>query len=167
MTGLEDMDQHGGNLSLSTAQLADGNEELGTLISANVLMRGGYDVTVAAVGLKDARWAVGSRGQKTVPTTTLEELGEAAHEFDIILVPGGVVASKYLASRPDVLAIVKKHHDAGKLSTFLCAGPFVAKAAGIHKGKKLTSNPFVESDFSRDYEYLQDRVVVDGHVVTR
>lgn len=110
---------------------------------------------------------MGTKGQKTVPTTTIEEIGETAHSFDIILVPGGVVASKYLASRKDVLEIVRRHYDAGKLSTFLCAGPYVAKAAGIHTGKKLTSNPFVEADFTKDYNYQQDRVVVDGNMITR
>ena len=129
-------------------QLADGNEEIGTLISANILGRGGYEVTVASVGLNDVRWAVGSRGQKTVANTTLETLSaDEIDAFDIILVPGGVAASKYLASRQDVLEIVKKHHSKGKLSTFLCAGPLVLKAAGIHKGKKMTSNPFLKDQF--------------------
>jgi len=82
-------------------------------------------------------------------------------------VPGGVVASKYLASRKDVLEIVKKHYDSGKLSTFLCAGPYVAKAAGIHLGRKLTSNPFVEADFNEEYDYQKDRVVIDGNMITR
>jgi putative intracellular protease/amidase len=122
---------------------------------------------VAGVGLNDSRWAVGSKGQKTVPTTTIEELSDSIDSFDIILVPGGVVASKYLASRKDVLEIVKKHYDSGKLSTFLCAGPYVAKAAGIHLGKKLTSNPFVEADFNKEYDYQQDRVVIDGNMITR
>ncbi|CAO1613219.1 unnamed protein product [Parajaminaea phylloscopi] len=146
--------------------LADGNEELGTLISANVLMRAGFEVTVAGVNLNEGAWAVGSRGQKTFASTTLEALGNSVHDFDIVLVPGGVVASRYLASREDVLDIVRHHHAAGKLTAFLCAGPLVAKAAGIHRGKRITSNPFLKEDFTQDYLYSEDRVVIDDNVVS-
>ncbi|OUM57328.1 hypothetical protein PIROE2DRAFT_17725 [Piromyces sp. E2] len=43
--------------------------------------------------------------------------------------------------------------------------PTALLAAGIHKNGKITSYPTLEDKFT-DYQYQQDRVVVDGNVLT-
>lgn len=39
------------------------------------------------------------------------------------------------------------------------------KAHGIATGKKLTSYPSVKDELVKDYQYSEDKVVVDGEIV--
>lgn len=49
----------------------------------------------------------------------------------------------------------------------ICAAPIALEAANLFKGKKITSHPSVK-DRLKGYVYHSDeRVVVDGHLVTR
>ena len=51
----------------------------------------------------------------------------------------------------------------------ICAAPVAIKAAQVGLGKRITSHPVVKQeieDFGK-YEYSEDRVVTDGHLITR
>lgn len=39
------------------------------------------------------------------------------------------------------------------------------KAHGIATGKKLTSYPSVKDELVKDYQYCEDKVVVDGKIL--
>ena len=47
----------------------------------------------------------------------------------------------------------------------ICAAPLVLKNAGILKNRCVTSHPSVQNDL-QGITYKEDRVVVDGHIVT-
>ena len=55
----------------------------------------------------------------------------------------------------------------GKLVAAICAAPAVVlNKTGILSGKKATCYPGREKDFNADVEFLEDRVVVDGNIIT-
>lgn len=64
-------------------------------------------------------------------------------------------------------SLLQKMDKEGKIVAAICAAPIAFKAAGIGRGKSLTSHPCVEGEVSGNYKYSTERVVVDGHLVTR
>ena len=54
----------------------------------------------------------------------------------------------------------------GKLLAAVCAAPTVFQAHDIGKGKTVTSYPAFKSKLEGDYIYSEDRVVVDGNMIT-
>ena len=52
-----------------------------------------------------------------------------------------------------------------RLIAAICAAPLVLQSAGILKDKSITSHPSVE-DKLRAMNYSQERVVVDGNIIT-
>ena len=55
----------------------------------------------------------------------------------------------------------------GKIVAAICAAPIALNAAGVGRGKSLTSHPCVEGEVTANYKYSTERVVVDGGMVTR
>lgn len=60
------------------------------------------------------------------------------NKFDALVVPGGFSPDR-LRLIPEVLNLVKRFHEKGKLIAAICHGPQVLISAGIVKGKKMTS----------------------------
>ncbi|MDH5761608.1 MAG: DJ-1/PfpI family protein, partial [Nitrospinota bacterium] len=70
-----------------------------------------------------------------------------------------------LLKNAKINAIIKNMHKAQKQVAAICAAPIVLHAAGILKGVAVTSHPSVQEQLT-DTQYSDDRVVVDGHIVT-
>ncbi|CAO3652126.1 unnamed protein product [Cunninghamella blakesleeana] len=144
--------------------LADGSEEMEFTIIADVLRRAKVDVKVVGVQLQDT-FALCSRGIKIVPNVLIENL-ENADSFDALIIPGGSKGAETLASDKTAQALIKSYYNANKIVSFICAGPLAAKSAGIAKGKSLTSYPAFKDQLSSFYEYKDERVVIDGNLIT-
>ena len=48
----------------------------------------------------------------------------------------------------------------------VCAAPTAFLSHGIGKGQKITSYPAFKEKLDKDFNYLEDRVVVDANIVT-
>ncbi|MCC7518039.1 MAG: DJ-1/PfpI family protein [Verrucomicrobiae bacterium] len=142
------------------ALLADGFEEIEAITVVDVLRRAGVAVTVA--GLRDGPIEA-ARQTRHLAETTLETVGERL--FDAIVLPGGQPGTNHLKSDSRVREAVLRHARAGKWVAAICAAPLVLQDLGLLSGRRITSHPSVASEFPGAH-YAEDRVVVDGRIVT-
>ena len=64
---------------------------------------------------------------------------------------------------PRIEKLLQKMQNQGKYIAAICAAPTVLQKAGILKDRPMTCHPSVQSQFD---SYIDDRVVVDGKVIT-
>jgi len=140
--------------------LATGFEEIEAVTVIDVLRRAGVRVWTA--GLQPGL-ITGSHDITIRPDTTIEEVSPAS--VDMVVLPGGLPGTFHLRDDLRVRDFLREMHRAGKYTCAICAAPLVLMAAGIAAGRRLTSHPVVRDDL-RDADYREDRVVVDGELVT-
>ena len=93
----------------------------------------------------------------------LEDLQE---QPDAVIVPGGMPGAANIASSDTALALIRSAFDRGRLVAAICAAPAVVLArTGILSGRRVTCFPGYE-DRLEDCTFVEDRVVVDGNLVT-
>jgi len=143
--------------------LADGAEEMEAVISADVLRRAGIDVTIAGVEEKES--VVCSRNVVIKPDLPLSEA--IKKDYDVVVCPGGLKGAQTLAGSAEVGKLLKKQEARGALIALICAAPIALASHGIGNGKRITSHPSVDKQLKdKGYIYSEDRVVVDGKLVT-
>jgi len=141
--------------------LAEGFEEIEAITPLDVLRRAGIEVILAGLSGTLVR---GSRGVTVQADVLLKDQKELP---DILILPGGGPGSKNLASSPDVAEWVKKMNAAKKWIGAICAAPALVLApTGILDGRRATCYPGCEEKFSSSVVFSDERVVVDGNVVT-
>ncbi|KAG0344217.1 hypothetical protein BG005_001958 [Podila minutissima] len=144
--------------------IADGTEEMEAVITIDVLVRAGLDVTVASIKPDTSIQPVKcSRGVKIVPDTLLSSLSLPAIDndlspklFSVLVVPGGGPGAQAMVASPLVHVWVQAHYRKALLAA-VCAGPTVLKAANVARGAKVTSHPSVRTELEGYFAY-QDNV---------
>jgi protein deglycase len=141
--------------------LADGFEEIEAVVPIDVLKRAELDVTIAGLGQK---LVTGAHGLKVETDVVLHNYDDLP---DCIVLPGGMPGSKHLQASKEVKEIVQKMDEQKKLVTAICASPALTLAsAGVLAGRKATCYPGFENNFTKETTFLEDRVVVDQHIIT-
>jgi len=114
-----------------------------------------------------------TRNIRIVPDhPTLQSLpSQNPHEyFDILVLPGGGPGAKTFSTSEPVLELINNFRKAGKWVAAICAGTTALVAADkkLGDGKvKVTSHPSVAEEIKgAGWEYSEERVVVDGKIVT-
>ncbi|KAK7093912.1 Parkinson disease protein 7 homolog [Littorina saxatilis] len=144
--------------------LAEGAEEMETVISVDVLRRGGVDVTLAGVGHKGPIKC--SRDVSIVPDAAVEDALKKG-PYDVLVLPGGGGGAKILAESSVVGKALEEQEKRGGFVAAVCAAPTALMAHGIGKGKRVTSYPsFADKMKEGGYTYSEDRVVQDGKLIT-
>jgi protein DJ-1 len=95
----------------------------------------------------------------------------SAHEYyDILILPGGAPGAKAFCKSERVLELINNFRKEGKWVAAICAGTTALVASEKKFGsrkKKVTSHPSVAEEVKQaGWEYSEERVVVDGKVVT-
>uniref|UniRef100_T1IZC7 DJ-1/PfpI domain-containing protein n=1 Tax=Strigamia maritima TaxID=126957 RepID=T1IZC7_STRMM len=146
--------------------LAEGAEEMETVITADVLRRGGINVTIAGVAGSDPVKC--SRDVVILPDKSLTDAISNAATYDVVILPGGLKGAQNLAANQKVGDILKDQEKAGRLIAAVCAAPTALKAHGIGHGKTLTSHPSTKNAMEEGshYKYSEDRVVEDDQLIT-
>jgi 4-methyl-5(b-hydroxyethyl)-thiazole monophosphate biosynthesis len=137
--------------------LADGFEEIETIVPVDLLRRAGVEVVIAAI---QGSGATGRSGIHMSADVSLADVEDSA--FDMLLIPGGPgVAGLRRDGRAAVLA--GAFASAGKPVAAICAAPLVLMDAGILDGRRFTAH-----QSARDVllEALDERLVVDGCLIT-
>ena len=143
--------------------LADGFDETECVAPYDILIRGGVKVSLASI--HEDPYVEGAHGLTVKADALLSEIDPSLYSG--IFLPGGGRGVENLRASEAVLEIVRTFTDAGKWVTAICAAPTVLAAAGILHDKRVTSYPSTESDILPYCKsYSQDRVVVDGKLVT-
>ncbi|KAJ2682500.1 hypothetical protein H4R19_007118 [Coemansia spiralis] len=149
--------------------VAEGSEEMETVITVDVLRRAGVQVLLLAVGVSSGLVAC-SRGIQIAPDAYLGDDSVKISAFDAVIVPGGVGGTEVIAQNAQVRSILAEFHAQHKIVAAICAGALAIKAAGIQakapQPLRLTSHPSVRAQLEHDFVYEDDRVVVDNNLVT-
>ncbi|GAB1602134.1 protein/nucleic acid deglycase DJ-1-like [Argonauta hians] len=144
--------------------LAEGAEEMETVITIDVLRRAGVTVTVG--GLSGASPVKCSRDVVIVPDKSIQQAVTDA-KYDAVVIPGGLKGSENIGSCDAVKTLLQEQEKNNGLIAAICAGPTALMSHKICSGKKVTSYPaFKEKLVKGGYQYSEDRVVVDGKLIT-
>jgi DJ-1 family protein len=146
--------------------IADGNEDIETIVPIDLLRRAGIEVTVA--GCSDS--IVLSRGIKIIPDIIFSDVEinnyNGTDLYDIVILPGGMPGTLNLLKNKYVASIVKRHHQEGKFIAAICAAPKILSEFGIlHKNCNVTSHPSVKDELS-EYNYMESNVVIYRKIIT-
>ena len=141
--------------------MADGFEETEFVTPFDYWQRGGLNVTLASIS--DSLSVTGKCGLRIQADILLKDADLAA--FDAVMLPGGGLGVKNLAASAAVEATIKQFDAQGKWLFAICAAPLVLSKAGILKNRKCTCFPGCEGDLVCK-QFLTDRVVIDGNVIT-
>jgi len=141
--------------------IADGTEEIEAACIIDTLRRAGAEVTVASVGKLQV---TASRGVKLVADTLIVNC--TSQTYDCIALPGGMPGAEHLRDSTELIAMLKKQKQAGRLYAAICASPAVAlHPHGLLDGVKATCYPSMQSKLNPALA-SDERVVVDGNCVT-
>lgn len=140
--------------------LAPGFEEIETITVVDILRRAGARVTLAGTEEGPLK---GSRGIHVLTDELLDNILEK--DFDLIVLPGGQPGTDNLRKDARIAQLLKKMDGLSKNIAAICAAPLVLMDAGILGNRYITSHPSVQNDL-QGISYSEDRVVVDGHIVT-
>ncbi|KAJ1984633.1 hypothetical protein H4R34_000536 [Dimargaris verticillata] len=163
--------------------VANGSEDVETVGTLDVLRRAQVQVTVVAVEqAANASHVELSNGTKLVPDQRLEDTTALAlTKFDAVVIPGGGPGTQTLKQNGTVLQVLRSYDQNKKTVAAICAGPTVLQAARLglpsvqgggaattlaHRCLRLTSYPTARAQLESDYDYCEDTVVVDGHIIT-
>lgn len=142
--------------------LHKGFEELEAVAPLDILRRAGLEV-VAASAAQDLL-VEGGRGVRIRADRSLDECLSGA--WDLVVLPGGP-GVEALRRDERVLDLVRRTHAAGTPLAAICAAPVILADAGVAGGHRMTSFPGTRPEVEgRAKEYSEERVVVDGKVIT-
>ena len=141
--------------------LADGFEEIEGLTPADLLRRGGLEVTTVSIM---GRRTVTGRSRIPVEADCLFETCRI-DEADALGLPGGMPGVTYLSEHQGLAEALKEAAKKGKLVCAICAGPTVLGGLGLLKGQKATCYPGCESGLT-GADLSTDEVVESGSFIT-
>ncbi|XP_053621903.1 protein dj-1beta-like isoform X1 [Plodia interpunctella] len=145
--------------------LAQGAEEMETVITVDMLRRGGVTVTMA--GLDGREPVLCSRQVTLLPDKSLADALAETPQYDAVILPGGLEGSDRLSKSNVVGTLLKEHEKSGRIIAAICAAPTAFVSHGVAQGKRVTSYPSTKDKITGPYTYVEgERVVVDGNVVT-
>jgi 4-methyl-5(b-hydroxyethyl)-thiazole monophosphate biosynthesis len=145
--------------------IADGSEDIEAVCLIDVLRRAEVEVTVASV--MDAPQITASRGTTIVADAVISDCRD--RPYDLIALPGGMPGAEHLRDCEPLIEMLKEQRNAGRLYGAICASPAVVLLPhGLLSDRRATCFPSfrAELDEAADVEASDDRVVVDGALVT-
>ena len=147
--------------------LANNCEEGEVAEIIDVMRRAGFQTDGVSI---EGEIVQGQHGVRIVADKVMGEDIEPYKEYDALVLPGGWGASDTMRADQRVLELVKYYTgNSDKYMCAMCAAPGVLAAAGVSKGKTLTSypGPKLEPLFT-DANYVTDTVAFDDdrHLIT-
>ena len=87
--------------------------------------------------------------------------------YDMIILPGGQPGTNNLRADRRIREIIVSLQGKRRYVAAICAAPSVLAAYGVLDGRAATSHPVARDEVAeRARQYTEDRVVVDGPVIT-
>lgn len=142
--------------------IAEGSEEIEAVTIIDTLVRGGAEVTVASVS--DSLSVVCSRGVKLTGDCSIRDCTDK--HWDLVVCPGGMPGAQHLSDCPTLTQILRHQIQRNGYVAAICAAPAVVLARHhFLVGKHATCYP-VEKFTSKLDHFLNQKVVVDGNIIT-
>ena len=141
---------------------APGFEEIELIAPLDILRRLNMEVLLAGV---QSDKVVSTHDVTVTTDTMLDKLH--ADKLDALVLPGGA-GSWILRDTPEVIHLVKKMNEAGKLVAAICAAPIVLAKAGLVKDKDIYPAQDVYRELNEAGAHIikDENVVLDGNVLT-
>lgn len=140
--------------------LAHGFEEIEALAPVDIFRRAGYEVVMAGVG------GIQIKGAHDIVVHCDQRIEDVGTDFDVMVLPGGGLGSKNLASSWEVNEKMLLIANNGSLIASICAAPAVVLGpAGLLEGHKAVCFPGSESS-TPGFRFGTERVCVDGNLIT-
>jgi len=144
--------------------LAEGFEEIEAVSIIDILRRGGCEVESAYLpGEFPSDLVQGANAISIQADRALE--GVSADEYDAIVLPGGWGGTNRLAEDETAQSLLKDFSEKGKWVAAMCAAPYALHVAGV-LSKRYTCYPSVEEQIRPEDRVADEKVVVDGKVIT-
>ena len=140
---------------------AEGYEEVEALTVVDLLRRAKIGCDIVAV--KEADEVTGSHGISVRADKILSQL--EVEQYDGLILPGGLRGVNNLAADERVIDLLRRFHEAGKLTAAICAGPTVLARAGLLEGRKACCYPGMEDQLTGAVASTES-VVEDGSIIT-
>jgi protease I len=144
----------------------DGFEQAELLEPKRILEEAGGQTTVVSLEAGQIKgWAEKDWGQSVAVDRTLDQC--SAHEFDALVLPGGVINPDKLRMEPKAVQFVRAFFDSGKPIGAICHGPWMLIEADIVRGRTVTSWPSLRTDLrNAGANWVDQPVVTDQGLVT-
>ncbi|MGZ5568482.1 MAG: type 1 glutamine amidotransferase domain-containing protein, partial [Limisphaerales bacterium] len=89
------------------------------------------------------------------------------HDYDALLLPGGVLNPDKLRINTGAVEFVKSFFDANKPVAAICHGPQLLIEADVVRGRRMTSWPSLKTDLTNaGAHWVDESVVTDSNLVT-
>jgi protease I len=144
----------------------DGVEAVELTEPKKALENAGATVHVVSLKLGSIR---GFNHDEPGPTIKVDkEIGEVtAEDYDNLVLPGGVANPDKLRTHREVIQLVKRFVDDGKMVAAICHGPWTLIEAGVVRGRVLTSWPSLKTDITNaGGTWVDKQVVNDKGLIT-
>ena len=141
--------------------LADGFEEAEALVTADLLRRGGCEVTL--VGL-DGLTVTGAHHITVTADATLSQV--TTDDLEMLVLPGGLGGVASIQMDLFATALIQKARDLGCWLAAICAAPSILAHMGMLDRRKAACNPCVWEEMGSAAVDREAQVVVDGRFVT-
>jgi len=141
--------------------ISPGFEEVEAITPWDFLRRAGIEVFAAGIGSDKI---TGAHGISLDCDGTVHGV---TGDWDVVVIPGGMPGATNIAESPKAMEIIQQQHDRGALIAAICASPGVVLGkTHILEDRRATSYPSFEKLFPSSTVASEERVVVDGHVIT-
>lgn len=92
-------------------------------------------------------------------------VSEELNEYDMVILPGGYDGSAYMRDNVLLQSILRKRNEEGKWIAAMCAAPIALETAGVLDNRNYTAYVGYDKKIAAG-NYLEDKVVIDGNLVT-
>lgn len=141
--------------------VANGSEEMETVILVDVFRRAGWEVVLA--GIEGNEPVTASRGVRLIPDAQWERLDLST--FDMLVLPGGAAGADALCANDGVQEALRIFNIEELWIGAICAAPLALHKAGVLRKRAFTCYPGAEKRMKRT-DRSDEPVVADEHIVT-
>jgi 4-methyl-5(b-hydroxyethyl)-thiazole monophosphate biosynthesis len=139
--------------------IAPGSEEMEAITIIDILVRAGYEVTVASADFEGALIMQASRGVTLTADCKLVDVAD--DEFDVIALPGGVGGSETFRDSTLLIEMIKQQKYDGRWVAAICAAPaLVLQHHDIYPGALMTCHPAFQTHIPETL-WRNKRVTID------
>jgi protease I len=146
--------------------ITDGFEQVEMVQPRQALNQAGAETSIVSPKTERVRaWNFTEWGEEFPVEVALDRADP--NDFDVLLLPGGVMNPDTLRMLPKAVAFAKSFFDSSKPVAVICHGPWTVIEAGAAKGRRIASWPSLKTDLrNAGAEWVDQEVVTDGNIVS-
>ncbi|SCZ05036.1 MULTISPECIES: DJ-1 family glyoxalase III [unclassified Pseudomonas] len=142
--------------------VAEGVDDLQTVTLIDVLRRAQIETVVASI--EGRRMLTCARGTRLTADGMLVDV--LAQDFDLVVLPGGIIGAQHLAAHQPLQQRLKDQAATGRFFAAIAEAPALAlQASGVLRQRRMTCLPAVSQQLS-GCSFVDQPVVVDGNCIT-